>query len=91
MHRDLLALQAFGGWSSVDQVQVYTHLLLPAYARQAAEWLGLAPAARSIAVDVGRVGYGSVYLSGVRKGRRGEDHWRVANGLEVPAASGTFS
>jgi integrase len=41
VHRDLLALQAFGGWANVSQVQVYTHLLPSAYASQAAAWLGL--------------------------------------------------
>lgn len=41
LHRDLLRLQAFGGWSSVGQVQVYAHLLPEAYVAEAAEWLGL--------------------------------------------------
>jgi integrase len=41
IHRDLLALQAFGGWANISQVQVYTHLLPSTYAPQAAAWLEL--------------------------------------------------
>jgi integrase len=44
VHRDLIRLQAFGGWANVSQVQIYTHLLPLAYAQQAAKWLGVRPA-----------------------------------------------
>ena len=44
VHHDLLQLQAFGGWSNLNQVQIYAHLLPETYAGAAAEWLGLAPA-----------------------------------------------
>ncbi len=45
IYRDLLRLQAFGGWAGVAQVQVYAHLLPEAYAADAAAWLGIAPEA----------------------------------------------
>jgi integrase len=44
VHRDLLALQMAGGWESLSQVQIYTHLLPAAHAAEVAEWLGLATA-----------------------------------------------
>ncbi|MBW4089933.1 MAG: tyrosine-type recombinase/integrase [Proteobacteria bacterium] len=51
VHRDLLRLQAFGGWADVSEVQVYAHLLPEAYAADAAAWLGLSstPSAARIA------------------------------------------
>lgn len=41
IHRDLLRLQQWGGWSSVSQVQRYAHLLPDAYAAEAAAWWGV--------------------------------------------------
>lgn len=40
LHRDLLALQQFGGWSGLNQVQVYAHLLPAAHVAAARTWLG---------------------------------------------------
>lgn len=39
---DLLKLKAWGGWSSVKQVEGYAHLLPEAYVDAAAEWWGVA-------------------------------------------------
>jgi integrase len=48
IHRDILRLKAWGGWSSVKQVEGYAHLLPQSYVDAAAEWLGL-PTATSAA------------------------------------------
>jgi integrase len=47
MHRDLLLLQQFGGWSSLAQVQVYAHLLPDVHVKAVRGWLGLADPART--------------------------------------------
>lgn len=46
VHRDLLLLQQFGGWSNVAQVQVYAHVVPDAHRDAISAWLGLVPAAQ---------------------------------------------
>jgi integrase len=47
-YRDLLRLQAAGGWSGPGQVTRYAHLLPAAYAAEARAWLGVRePAAKA--------------------------------------------
>jgi integrase len=46
LHRDLLRLQQWGGWSNVSQVQIYAHLLPEHYAPEVAAWLGVSGPAR---------------------------------------------
>lgn len=47
IHRDLLRLQHWGGWSSVALVQRYAHLLPEAYVSEAAAWWGVSVAERA--------------------------------------------
>lgn len=50
IHRDLLKLKAWGGWSSVKQVEGYAHLLPDAYIHAAADWWGVLPPTRATPV-----------------------------------------